>query len=465
MGSEPRPGRSGGTDAPVRLGLINGLAILLLLLTWSGVGGTLLGAAGEGRVDFFTFLDSAEQFRRGLPLYEPVRRIAGPGGEELAHPNLNHPAMILLLLPLTWLARRDAFLLWTAVGLGAYLAAVVLAFRATRLPLRGPYGPATIALILTFPGAIYSLQLGQLGLLLALPVVGVWILLRSGTRSGPSGHGPWRPLVAAAAIGVLVALKPFLFPTLALFLRRRCWGSLLVAGAGAGGVSLLTLPFTGAGAYRDWAAAVRTVSWYDHGMNISLTGLLYRVVDPAPPVLLTGVLALAAALAGLLVIRRPPRSQGKVDRDVGVLLVLAILGSPLGWLYYTPLLIPALVPLVAAWPGLPPLPRRTMVGGFALLWIPPIALPLLPTALWAQLSLRTTATYGLVLLALVLDGVGDTARASTGTGPGDAPTTPPADPARRPPVRAWSPRSPRRPRAGWSSRSAGSTPTRAGWRR
>src|SRR5207237_6424567 len=111
------------------------------------------------------------------------------------------------------------------------------------------------------------------------------------------------------------------------------WPGLIAAGAGAAGLSLAALPFAGAGAYRDWLAAMRQVDWYGHGFNVSLVGLLYRVVHPAPPGALAWLLTLAASAAGLLIVSRPPPpGLRRIDRDVGVLLVLALLGSPLGWL-------------------------------------------------------------------------------------------------------------------------------------
>ena len=438
--TSPSAVQHGSIGPRLALAVGNALAVAWLALTAFSLVGTLPGTARAGYADFFTFLGSAEQWRAGHSIYDWVRLVPGANGPVPAHPNLNHPATALLLAPFTLLSGRDAFLLWTALGLVAYLLAVALAARELRLALRWRHVPVALALVLTAPGVVYSLQLGQFGLPLALPVVGAWLLLRRG-----------RPVWAGAILGVLVALKPFLalVPLLFLtystmrdgddsrqspvgthhssfvlrtsyFVLRRCrWPGLLATAAGALGVSLAALPFVGVGAYREWLATMGGVTWYDHGLNVSLTGLLYRVVPPAPPGALTWAPTVLAAAAGLLALTRPaPPGLRRLDRDAGLLLVLAILGSPLGWLYYTPLLIVPLVALAAAWPRLSRARRAGFVVACALLWTPHILLAALPGGLWAELTVRATATYGLIALALVLGvaarrtGAADAARPS-----------------------------------------------------
>lgn len=398
VGQQSRPVNYGDGAALRRL-LLNGLAVVWLVTVWSAAAGSVRHAAYAGQADFFTLLDSAEQLRRGASIYTPIRSVNGA----LVHPNLNHPIVTVLLLPLTALARHDAFLLWTALGSAGYLLALALAVRATGPPLGRAYLPATFALALTLPGTIYALQLGQFGLQLALPVVGVWLLLRRD-----------RMVAAGALLGVLVALKPFLFIVLLAFLVRRWWpGSVAAAGAMLA-LSLATLPWTGPGAYGAWLLALRQVNWYNHGLNISLTGLLYRTVQPSPPTIVTGIVTAAAAIVGLLLIWRAPLpGLRRADRDVAVLLALAILGSPLGWLYYTPLLMPTLFTAGLAWSQLSRARRAVLAIGCLLLWVPHVLLLVLPETLLMELTLRATPTYSVIALAAALAGPrgrGDTTR-------------------------------------------------------
>lgn len=401
-------GRRGGTTKAARPSrgrfllhtLLAGIAGAWALIALVGVVLTTLNAARQEKTDFFLVLDGTLQWQEGLPLYEPRRVVVEETGTRPAHPNLNHPVTVPLLAPLTLLAPPIAFLVWNAIGLAAFLAAVALALRATRLRLTPITRIVAISAVIACPGLIYGLQLGQVGLLLAAPIVGAWLLLRGAGRLDER----WRLLAAGALLGVLVALKPFLLPVLTIFLPRRKWPGLVAAAAGGGLISLLALPLVGWGAYPDWLRALGSIDWYDHGLNVSLTGFLHRVVPVSLPAPVGwGLQLLAVALGALAVLRaRDDRTPAGVDRLVGLLLVLSVLGSPLGWLYYTPLLIPAIVPALAAWPGLPASRRRFLAVPALLLWTPHILVPLLPDTLLGDLTVRATPTYGLLLLLAYL---------------------------------------------------------------
>jgi hypothetical protein len=133
---------------------------------------------------------------------------------------------------------------------------------------------------------------------------------------------------------------------------------------------------------------------------------------------------LAVVLGIIVVARDADRRPPATDRAVGALLLLSLLGSPLGWLYYTPMIvIPALLPSFATWPTLATR-RRWLLGTAALLlWMPIVLEPLWPDTLWGDLTVRAIPTYGLVaLLAFLLspgmrDGANDRqAQPETGEG-------------------------------------------------
>lgn len=375
--------------------LAGGLALVNVV----GVAATLPRLAGEGRVDFFTFLASAEQLRDGRSPYLVPRVVATAAGSMVVHPNLNHPAALFAFLPLLAVAPPVAYGLWTLFGLACYALAIALALRELRLaPHRWP-GVLVVALAAPAPGAAYSLQLGQWALPLTLPMTVAWLLLRQGRR-----------VVAAALLGLLVALKPFLLPLLALVApwsggARRPAASLLaplaVAALAAALVSLAVLPVLGAQVYADWLTVLREVDWHSHGFNISLAGLASRVAPLARGQVWT--LTVATVAAGLLALaRRPGAFIARVDRDFGLLLAVALLAAPLGWLYYIVLLMPLLTAIVARWPELPRWPRRLILAALPLLWAPHYLTPLYSEALWSRLSLRAMPTYGLLLVALAL---------------------------------------------------------------
>lgn len=399
------------TRAATTLPALARILALALLCAWGALTaiasvGPIVGAAARGDADFFTFLDSAGRWRAGLDPYRTTRLVDLGAGPQLAHANLNHPLTIPLFAPLLALPPAVAFLLWDMVGLLAFLAALALARRALAWTLTPTGRIAAVALLACWPGLIYSLQLGQWGALLALPVVALWLLLRDPRLD----RDRRRLLLAGVLCGLLLAFKPFLLPLVAFFLPRRRWAGLLALGAGGAGASLLALPFVGLAAYPAWLGALRGVSWYDHGMNIGLFGLLSRLA--APPAALGWALQGLAALLGAALVLRARDDTAARDRTIGALLLLGLLGSPLGWLYYTPLLLPALLPALAAWPRLGRGARAALAATVALLWTPHILLALLPSGPLVELTLRALPTYGLLaLLAFLLR----PARADTAT--------------------------------------------------
>lgn len=369
----------------------------------------------------FVFLDSGEQVRRGLPIYDRIRTIHTSDSPALALPNLNHPLIAILVTPLTFVARPTAYLLWVFLSLLVYAFTVALVFREINFTFPRRCLPAFIALVLTYLGVIYALQTGQLSLLLSLPVVLVWLFLRRG-----------RVHTAAMILGVLIVLKPFLGVLLPLFLVRGRWRALFSAGVGGAGVTVATLPFVGVVAYPAWLITLESITWYDHPLNLSFTGWFFRLLDPDPPSQTTWLVTGIALFIALVAVapklgpkrytgpeRRKPLPPGvslspdilrrrigyerrRIDRDFGVLIVVALLGSPLGWLYYTPMIIPALATRTLAWRELPLWQRYTTILALICLWLLHFLPSLLPSLRWIQLTIGASGTYGMLLLAITL---------------------------------------------------------------
>ncbi len=100
-----------------------------------------------------------------------------------------------------------------------------------------------------------------------------------------------------------------------------------------------------------------------------------------------------------------PRLRRDPDRIFGIALLLAILGSPLGWVHYLPLLLPAFGLLLSARVR-PRAARSLSAAGLALLWLFP-ANGLLLAFLWPVapgFPVAALPTLGLLALlgALVL---------------------------------------------------------------
>ena len=335
-------------------------------------------------VDFFGIFHSLQLYVDGHSPYAPTGRFV-----EL-NPNLNHPAVVVALAPLTRLSPVGAFWLWTVLSVAALVGLGLILVKEWR-PVSGRGALVTVALIATFPGVLYTLQLGQLGLFMAIAVALMWRWVRAG-----------RWAAAGWVFGVLVALKIFLFPLGLLFLPRGSRRGILTAAGGALAVSLVALPFVGVDEYRNWIATLAHIDWFAHTLNTSLTSLLDRVIAGdlprwAPYAMTAGVVAAAAAAT-----LRPASSElARRDRNFALLCVAAIVASPLGWLYYLPMLAPIAVMLRNRWEHLTRSARWGTVVAGVLLWIPhiwPESLPETPVGA----ALGATYTYGMVVLIAVL---------------------------------------------------------------
>jgi hypothetical protein len=143
---------------------------------------------------------------------------------------------------------------------------------------------------------------------------------------------------AGAWIGLAAALKAFPALLILYLAARRRWHAVIVAGTVAAIVTLLpTLP-GGAGALWDWvgiAAAADDSAWLVKSGNQSLPALLGRLQGTADEVT-TIALVIVVIAVGLTLVRVP----GDAGLEVGMVMLLAVLISPIAWWHYYLLLLP-----------------------------------------------------------------------------------------------------------------------------
>ena len=285
------------------------------------------------------------------------------------------PGAAILLMPMGVLPGPVAIVAWSALKIAALLAIVLLGAR-----LGGPGKPrrwplaALAALLLVFRPVDSDIANGQVNLLvLALALVGVWMLLGQ-------GRGRWWG-VPLAAVAVALKMTPALLLA-ALVLRRR-WAE-LAACLLAIALLMVALPraWFGAEALGQMRAGHRATEdrlWLE-AKNSEVIASFYEIVlftaaqareDPAAYVFHDGVLKAPGPDGKLRRARMPPMPLDKHAKAlwlaIGLLVGAAFLatrqmvlrGRPsLGWdLAMLALLIPLLSPLVrkaylvAALPG------------------------------------------------------------------------------------------------------------------
>jgi hypothetical protein len=156
-----------------------------------------------------------------------------------------------------------------------------------------------------------------------------------------------------------------------------------------------------------------TVQWDWMALNGSIKGLLtralsenvqYAVVASAPwlirPLWLGG-----AAIVGLvtMVAARRTRSAGQVDRGFALILLAALLMSPLGWLYYVNLALGPLVARAIPWwqAGTRPTRRMMITAGVALYFPTAYTLTLQPLPV-ATLIVGSAYFWGMSIVWVLL---------------------------------------------------------------
>ena len=284
-------------------GLIIGVAAAILQV----YGAFRFGVASES--DFAIFQGTTARFLDGSRMYSPESFDFTP------------PVFHVLLLPLAHLDPGLAYLIWTAVN-------VAIACTVFHMVLRAVPGAWTrrnliAAWVVNAAGVQMTLRLGQVSWIVALLVTCAWIAARSS-----------RPLVAGAWAGLAIALKPFLLVAVPVFVVRRQWKSVLSCALTATASCALSVLLFGREAFADWLGNLRVVPdpvYATHFLNASWVAFVSRANGPY-------LAAMILSAATIVVMLWRVRTSDE-DESWLLLLLAAILASPVGWVYYQPLLL------------------------------------------------------------------------------------------------------------------------------
>ena len=209
----PARGRPLGLDPVLLIGVLAAIGLAL----W--VAGGQAAKPGFGP-DFFTFWDAA----RSSPV-DAYRFDLSPGH---SLPFVYPPPLLLFLAPLKGLARTDAYLVWVAVSVGAFVAASSILARR--------FAP----LIVLCPPVVFAAITGQTSLLLGAAILCGLSQFR-------------RPWLAGALLGAALCIKPqllFLLP--AGLIAARAWRVLLVTGLAGAALCVASAAAFGVDAWRAW---------------------------------------------------------------------------------------------------------------------------------------------------------------------------------------------------------------------
>lgn len=249
--------------------------------------------------------------------------------------DLNPPHAHLPLLPLAVFPAHAALLIWCVLSGLCLWASLRIILSECGLEL-APDGRTVLVLgLLSFTGMGSAVVTGHISFFLLLMVTLAW---REARR-----QRWWR---AGAWLGLGMSLKPFLLIFLPYLMARKRWSGLAAAATAAGLAFLAGLLVFGWSNHVSWLSVLsRAETWAWLPMNGSLYGYLSRILADNPaylplvnlePATVRNIwlgLGIPAGLAALWKSSAGPSSQNP-DQAFGILLVSALLLSPLGWTYY-----------------------------------------------------------------------------------------------------------------------------------
>jgi alpha-1,2-mannosyltransferase len=330
----------------------------LLVPLWAAVviGVVILIAALPNRAnkwDYSIYYSSALAMREGMnPYTTDLTPLAHSLGFELD--KINHatdpPTFVMCFVPLTLLAPRPGFYVWTAINAASFLIALILLFRWTP-GLSRDAALALAALMLLFPPVLDHLIWGQNKMLVLLMFV---LMLRWLERGRDAAAG----LVLAFA--ALLRAFPLLLVAYLVLMRRWRAVGYTILGLAVGGVLTLaiagvasTMSFVLAPTYltEQWREAlpgnialgptIARMFWYLFGLDLG-TALRWT-----QKITTLGAELAVLGLAIKATVSRP--TDGDPDGRLFVLwMMTAILISPTSWFYYLVLLAIPMVRLSAA---------------------------------------------------------------------------------------------------------------------
>lgn len=341
--------------------------------------------------DFGQFYAATRAWLNNEPMYGTLT-LPGSQTSEQRY-NMNPPHFHLLLVPLALLPPSAAAALWWVLSVASLGASLMLLIRETRMRVSALTAAWIGVALLASAPMMAAAVTGQVGLLLTYPVTQSWISAR---RGHSAAAGAWMGLAASLKIFLVV------FPVVWLITQPKRAGLVALVTIGTCfGVGFLTF---GVGSFNAWLDHLRSVTWAEHYMNLSLLGLFERTLTTSEwrqvpvvdwPALVTPLWFAASAGVGAITLIRVK----DVDQHFAAWVAVALLLSPLGWVYYGWLLFP---PATAWGLRLPSRARLALLAGAAA-WCVPVMLPSahVGTA-WATATIVSIYAWGLLVMWITI---------------------------------------------------------------
>jgi hypothetical protein len=294
---------------------------LLLAMALAAVGALWLVAAfvvlpgGEGwGYDYRAYADAAQRLAETGTLYQD-ETLSGPYRPGPYGLYMYAPPLGLAVGPLAGLELEAAVGLWFLLHVAALAGACLL------MPVEAWIRLTVFGLAALSFAVLRDLALGNVSVLLLLPLAVTWRWLD-------------RP-VGSVAQALAMAIRPMLGVMLVWQLLRRRWQALAWTLASGVTLGLLTLPFVGLAGYGDYVVVLRNltdVTGVEHNLDLGSLALGLGAGPSVASLFLVAGYAMAAAAVGLS-LRRDPETGFHVCVTASLLL------SPLLWDHYLAMLV------------------------------------------------------------------------------------------------------------------------------
>jgi hypothetical protein len=311
-------------------------ATMGILILWNLLLLVLL-FVGMPKNDFGRPLMSTQAFLEGRNMYGLNKAIDYRDKQGTDHHlwNLNPPHSHLLILPLTVLPPEYGLLTWCTLGWLCLYGSIRIIVSEIGIELTHRRKEWMALGLLAFSAMGVALLTAHVSFLLMLLNTLAWRDAR---------HGRWGK--AGCWLGLALSIKPFLLIFVPYLVLKGCWRGVTAVGLAAGLAFLVGLLIFGLENHRSWLLGLSVADeWAWLPWNASLYGILSRVLMQNPmftpmvslePGFVQAIWLALGIPAGLVALYRTlgDSSSRSTDRAFGILLVSALLLSPLGWIYY-----------------------------------------------------------------------------------------------------------------------------------
>ncbi len=295
------------------------------------------------RLDYSCFYSGAKALLQGENPYQTLFATYLPSVPKVSL-NVNPPIVLMLFIPFSMMNYSESLILWSVMSFILGLIAVSVTFSLAFKPVFLKRHRAALYLFyLAFYPTLINTAIGQLGSLVTFFIMlGYYFYIKK------------KDVLAAMMWGIIIGMK--LFPGLLFFyaLKQRRYKVIGIMFATV--VVTILIPWLAYGGqiYTNYLSMLSHLAWYGDNWNASINGFLFRILTTAHStqahLLLVKFLYIGFFLGSLFwylkKISSSTFSPENKHLTFSLTLVMMLLMSPYGWMYYFPLLI---LPLCLTW--------------------------------------------------------------------------------------------------------------------